>query len=348
MDKWYQKANNTDEDVVISSRIRLARNLRNYNFQERLADEDATRLVEEMCALKTELSGREGQKFISCSVNRQSETERTSMVEWHIISPQLCRKRQETGVILSDDESVSIMVNEEDHLRLQAVCSGFDMKNAWKIAGRIDDFFEQRVEYAYSEKYGYLTSCPTNVGTGLRASYMLFLPALTLGQMIDKLSDEVAKYGVVIRGMYGEGSKSRGFIYQVSNQKTLGCSETDIIVGLSRVVLQIVDQERRCRLKMLETDFEDIEDKVYRSYGVLKYSKLLTTQDAMTLLAQLKLGIDLKLIKCRSANGPFIHKLMMEIQPATMQKLAGRALGSDERKRYRADYLNRNVPEIEK
>lgn len=345
MEKWFQKKGNSGE-VVISSRIRLARNLADYNFQEKLQEEDAAKLVNSLKATGTELENREGQKFFTCTVNGQSEMEKSSLVEWHIISPELRKKNQTTGLILSEDESISIMLNEDDHIRIQTVCSGLDMKSAWQTATRIDDIFEQRVNYAYSDRFGYLTSCPTNVGTGLRASYMLFLPALTLGQMIEKLADEVGKYGVVIRGLYGEGTKSRGFLYQITNQKTLGCSEQDIIGGLTRVVMQVIEEEKRYRSRMLENDFDNLTDKVFRSYGVLRYAKYLTSQDAMMLLAQLKLGHDLGLIELKTSRPQLLHQLMMEIQPATIQKKAGKTLGSDERRRFRAEYLNKAIPEI--
>lgn len=345
MGKWYQETADNDE-IVVSARIRLARNLSKYNFQERLGDEEAEKMVSELRELTSELSQSEGVKYYSCNVNRQSELEKESMVEWHIISPALGKKKQDTGLILSDDESISIMLNEEDHIRLQSVVGGFNMRKAWRAADKIDNFLDERLDYAYSEKYGYLTSCPTNVGTGLRASYMLFLPALTLAAKIEKLADEVAKYGVVIRGIYGEGTKSLGFMYQVSNQKTLGCSEQDIMDSLTRIVSQIIVQEKKHREIMLSSGHRDLEDKVYRSYGVLRYARQLDTQDATMLLSQLKLGVDLKLISLKGGERFNFYYTMMELQPANLQKLAGGALGSDERKRFRAELLNSRLPEI--
>lgn len=343
MKKWYDEQS-VDSDVVISSRIRLARNIKGFYFQERMNRESAIQLVNKVTGLTKDLELKESQKFYHCNVNKLRDIDKASMVEWHIISPLLAEKELETGLIVSEDESISVMVNEEDHLRIQAVASGMNMEKAFLDADRIDDFFSEELGYAFNDRYGYLTSCPTNVGTGLRASYMVFLPALNISGSIDKLAEEIGRYGAQIRGIYGEGTKGLGHIFQISNKTTLGRSEKEIIDNLEKIVDQAVLQERKRREFLLNMNGDEIEDKVYRSYGVLKYAKSINTVDALMMLSQLKLGMDEDLIKLKEPIN--IHKLMMEITPANLQKSLGKSVGRGERDRYRAEYINKKLPQL--
>ena len=343
MKKWYEEQS-VDNDIVISSRIRLARNIKGFYFQERMNRESAIQLVNKVTGLTKDLELKENQKFYECSVNKLRDIDKASMVEYHIISPLLAEKEVETGLIVSQDESISVMVNEEDHLRIQAVASGMNMEKAFLDADRIDDFFSEKLGYVFNERYGYLTSCPTNVGTGLRASYMVFLPALNISGKIDKLAEEIGRYGAQIRGIYGEGTKGLGHIFQISNKTTLGRSEKEIIDNLEKIVDQAVLQERKRREFLLNMNGDEIEDKVYRSYGVLKYAKSINTIDALMMLSQLKLGMDEDLIKLKEPIN--IHKLMMEITPANLQKSLGKSIGRGERDRYRAEYINKNLPQL--
>ena len=266
------------------------------------------------------------------------------MVERHIVSPLLAEKKQATGLILSEDETVSIMINEADHGRIQAIVGGMNLEQAYEEADKTDDIAYEKLHFAYDEKYGYLTACPTNAGTGMRASFMVFLPALSSARMIQKLIEEVGKYGVTIRGIYGEGTKSLGNIYQISNQKTLGNSEREIIDNLNRIVMQVVKQERKRREYMLSVNSDDIQDQVYRSYGVLRYARQISSNDAMTLLSQLKFGLDSGLIKFdREFN---IHKLMMGVQPGSLQWSLGKNVGSITRDQARAEYIRKELPTI--
>lgn len=349
MNSWYNETTKLG-DVVISSRIRLARNLADYPFSQCLKEEEAGRLVEKLKTMTEKIQEKEKDPFSFYQVDQLEEIERASMVEWHILSPLLCGKKQNTGLILAKDENISILLNEEDHIRIQSVTSGDHILDAYQTADRIDQILEEELEYAFHTQYGYLTACPTNVGTGLRASYMLFLPAITICGKLERLAQEVAKYGVTIRGMYGEGSKSFGYLYQISNQKTLGSSEVEIIENLNQLVVQILQQERMRRFMMLNENPLDLEDKVYRSYAILKYAKKLTLQDAMMLLAQLKFGIDTSVIQLEGLDKPEelpnLHRLMMEIQPATIQKLLGHTAGPEECNRFRAEYMNGRLPKI--
>lgn len=341
--KWYEQTV-PDSDVVISSRIRLARNLENYSFSSKLNDEDANLLVDEVKKITADLSEKENRKFYSCNISTLSDIDKTAMVERHIVSPLLAEKKQATGLILSEDETVSIMINEEDHVRIQAIVGGMNLEQAYEEADKTDDIAYEKLHFAYDEKYGYLTACPTNAGTGMRASFMVFLPALSSARMIQKLIEEVGKYGVTIRGIYGEGTKSLGNIYQISNQKTLGNSEREIIDNLNRIVMQVVKQERKRREYMLSVNSDDIQDQVYRSYGVLRYARQISSNDAMTLLSQLKFGLDSGLIKFdREFN---IHKLMMGVQPGSLQWSLGKNVGSITRDQARAEYIRKELPTI--
>jgi protein arginine kinase len=341
--KWYEQIV-SDSDVVISSRVRLARNLVTYPFSSKIVEEQAAALVNEVKQISGALSEKENRRFYACNISTLSDIDKIAMVERHIVSPLLAEKEQTTGLILADDESVSIMINEEDHVRIQAIVGGMNLEQAYAEADRIDDIAYEKLQFAYDEKYGYLTACPTNAGTGMRASCMVFLPALTSARMIQKLIEEVGKYGVTIRGIYGEGTKSLGSIYQISNQKTMGISESEIIENLKRIVLQVVKQERKRREYMLSVSADEIEDQVFRSYGVLKYARQISSDDAMTLLSQLKFGADCDLIRFdREFN---VHKLMMGVQPGSLQWTLGKNVGSLTRDQARAEYIRKELPTI--
>ena len=341
--KWYKEPSRNN-DVVISSRIRLARNLSKYPFSPKLVEVQAAEMVKEVKEASIVLEEQMKTPLFSCNVDVLADTDKTAMVERHIISPLLVEKKQSTGLILSEDEKISIMINEEDHLRIQSITGGMNIVEAFKTANQIDDIANEVLGFAYHEQFGYLTACPTNVGTGLRASYMVFLPALTTAGKIIKLAEELGQYGIALRGTYGEASKSMGSIYQISNQKTLGSTERDIIDNLNRIVEQVIKQERRQRDHMLTSNYDEIEDKVHRSYGILKHAKIISSNDAMTLLAQLKLGMDMKMIQL--GEGYNVHELMMEIQPGNLQSNLDKNVGSVQRDRYRADYIRKKLPEI--
>ena len=341
--KWYEEIV-PDGDVVISSRVRLARNLEDFKFSPLLVEAEAVKLVDRVKSITTSLAEQDKRKYYSCNIQTLSDIDKAAMVERHIVSPLLAEKEQTTGLILSEDETVSIMINEEDHVRIQAIVAGMNIEGAYEIANRIDDIAYEQLKFAYDEKYGYMTSCPTNSGTGMRASCMVFLPALSAARMIQKLFEEVGRYGVTIRGIYGEGTKSLGSIYQISNQKTLGNSELEIIDNLKRIVDQVVKQERKRREYMLSLNSDEIEDQVYRAYGVLKYARNISSDDAMTLLSQLKFGLDCGLIKFDKEFN--IHKMMMGVQPGSLQWTIGKNVGSIARDRARAEYIRKELPTI--
>lgn len=341
--KWYEQMV-PDSDVVISSRVRLARNLETYPFSTILTEEQAVALVQEVKSIGTKLEEEDNRKYYGCNINSLTEIDRAAMVERHIVSPMLAEKAQTTGLILSEDETISLMINEEDHIRIQALVGGLNLETAYEEANRIDDIACELLNFAFDEKYGYLTTCPSNVGTGMRASCMVFLPALSAGRMIGKLMEEVGKYGVTIRGIYGEGTKSLGHLYQISNQKTLGYSERDIIDNLNRIVSQVVKQERRRREYMLSVNSDELEDQVHRSYGILKYARQISAEDAFIYLSQLKFGADCNLIEFDHKIN--IHQLMMGVQPGSLQWTLGKNLGSQTRDQARAEYIRHELPNI--
>lgn len=342
MRKWYEEEGEYS-DVVIASRICLARNLRRYPFSPKLSEEGAIALNKEVVEKLKDIKNESG-TFLSYTMNHIDQITKMSMLERFLISLNMVEKKQESSLLIAPDEKASIMINEEDHLRIQSLIGTMNMKKALEEVNLIDDYIEEKLDISYHKKYGYLTCSPTNVGTGLKASYLVFLPALYAADKMNQLMSEASKFGISICGMYGEGTKAFANIYQISNQKTLGMTEEDIIEKLDGVVLQIIHQERKRREYILNNNYSILEDQIYRSYGVLKYAKQINTKDAMTLLSQLKFGEDTKTVTLDKPNA--IFQLMMDIQPASLQKKRGRIAGSAQRDQKRAEYINSHLPEL--
>lgn len=340
MNKWYDKQE--EDSIVISSRIRLARNLAEYRFADKMKEKECAALVQRVRTATAVLEQKEGMKYYSCNVNKLSDMEKESLKEWHIISNLLAEKHQETAIVISEDEGISIMVNEEDHIRIQSVTPGADLDGAYFRADRVDNCLEE-LNYAFDNRYGYLTTSPFNVGTGMRASYLVFLPAIAMAGKIQKLAEEAGRYGIMIRGILGEGIKTQGYLYRISNQKTIGITEREIIESLKQILRQIIDQENKYRDYLCSISADEIEDKVYRSYGVLRYAKKISAEDALLLLAQLKFGRDLGLIPLK--NHLNLYEQMVKIQPANLQKIYGKSLSSTERCACRGRYLNKLMAE---
>lgn len=342
MPKWYEEQGEYN-DVVISSRVRLARNLKKYPFSPKLGGTLASQMIEE---IKEKLEGIENNsgKLLYSSISHMEKADRLAMLERHVISLTMVNKEQETGLFMAEDESAGIMINEEDHLRIQALTGAMNIEKAFEQANQLDDWIDKRLEIAYDDHYGYLTACPTNVGTGLRASYMVFLPALESAGQIPRLIEEAAKLGIAFRGMYGEGTKAYAGIYQISNQKTLGSTERDIIENLNNVVYQVINQERKRREYMLKEHYSALEDQIYRAYGVLRYAKQLSAKDAMTFLSHLKFGVDTGILKIEKNSRLFT--LMMEIQPGNLWHTKRTELNNAPEDRVRAAYLNASLPEL--
>lgn len=342
--KWYYDSAAYHE-VVLSGSVTLARNLADFDFPAKMSEEDAAEVVSKVRGITTELGAREGREYYSCRVDKLSNTEKDCLIESHTITPSLKRRKDPSGLIISEDESISIMVNEDDHIHIQAIRPGYNLREAYKDANRIDDYIDSVMPYCFSEKYGYLTSKLTDAGTGMHASYLLSLPGITMGGKVDALQEEISRFDVSLKGIYGEGSKSAGFIFQLINRKTLGFTENEILENLEQVTAQIVDIEKNLRKGLFKNVGTEITDRIYRSYGVLKYAKNLPQKDAMVLLAQLKLGSDCGGIKIKG-GGSALHRLMIEMQPGNLQTIYKKSMGSTQRDEYRAKYLNENLPEL--
>lgn len=284
---------NMENDVVISTRIRLARNLSGIPFPSRMTDKQREELKQKVkttiCESNTPFS--KSLKFIDIAA--VPENELGAMVERHVISPEFAQSRKSRAIILSDDESISIMIGEEDHIRIQVILSGLQLEKAYDIAERLDTLLYDSLHFAFDENLGYLTECPTNLGTGLRASVMLHLPTTEAAGEISALSDTVAKIGFTVRGMYGEGSKSAASLYQVSNQITLGISEKNALDNLKIITTQLIEKERTARAGL---DRLRAEDSVYRALGTLKSCRILDSGEMMKLLSRIKLGISMGIL----------------------------------------------------
>jgi protein arginine kinase len=330
-----------ESDIVISSRIRLARNLAAFPFTNRAGSgqkSEIEALLRERIA-KLELDPKLGY----LNVPTLSSLDRQFLVERQLISRELAAADGPRGVALGPPETVSVMVNEEDHLRMQVMRSGFTLDEAWQEIDRVDDLLEQRVTYAFSEEFGYLTACPTNVGTGMRASVMLHLPALEHTKQIEKVFRALQKINLAVRGLYGEGSRASGHFYQISNQVTLGKSETNILNEIQGVIPQIITYERQARTSWLRDNRQGLQDKISRAYGTLCSATMMTSEETMELLSYVRLGINLRLIE--DITIPTVNELFIQTQPAHLQKLMGTSLDGEERNAARARYLRTRLRE---
>lgn len=315
---WYQKTG-ADGDVVISTRVRLARDLAHLPFPARMTDEQRKDMISQVFGAfpDDQTCAFERRRMTACS-----QRELLAMVERHLISPEFAREPSGEALLVLPDESVSIMVGEEDHLRIQVMRSGFDLDSAWQEATCWDDYLDSRLHFAFDERLGYLTQCPTNLGTGMRASVMLHLPALQEKGIVQQLATTVSKLGLTIRGLYGEGSKPEGALYQLSNQVTLGITEQEAIENLRSIVMQIVREERTCREQLRENPA--FEDRVFRAWGILKYARLLTGNEFMALISQVRMGVALGMIESLSLDA--LDSLLIEAQAGALMEAAGEDL----------------------
>lgn len=337
----WMDAEGPDADIVLSSRIRLARNLTDFAFSVNASDEQREKAFEYIKErLENETYQSMGQ-FELITMDELELIEKKVLVEKHLISPNLTQFSSHSAVFINEKESISIMVNEEDHLRIQCLFPGFQLKEALTLANGIDDWLEEKFNYAFHEERGYLTSCPTNVGTGLRASVMVHLPALMLTQRMNRIAPVINQFGLVVRGIYGEGSEALGNVFQISNQITLGKSEEDIVEDLRSVVMQLIQQEKAARQDLLETSKLQLEDRVYRSYGILAFSRIIHSKEAATCLSDIRLGIDLGLIKDVSRN--ILNELMVLTQPGFLQHYFKEMLSPGERDIKRATLIRERV-----
>ncbi len=344
------RTDGTDSDVVLSSRVRLARNLAGQPFVHKSTEADL-RQVLDVC--KGAIEGAAlGEKVVWVDLHETPAMDRSLLLERHLVSGQLAKGKMGTNRKSADwpravafglpGERAAVMVNEEDHLRLQVMRGGFALHDAWAEADAIDDAIEAGVDYAFSPRLGYLTACPTNVGTGVRFSVMLHLPALRMVGEIDKVKRAAADMSLAVRGFYGEGSEASGDFYQLSNQTTLGKSEQLLLEELGeRIVPEVIEYERQSRQTLMTKRRWQIEDAVHRALGVLRHARLLRTEESMKLLSVLRLGVALEIVQQASIDD--IHRLMLLVQPAHLQRVVGQDMAQDERRRARAKIVRERL-----
>ncbi len=321
-------------DVVISTRIRFARNLKEYPFPCRLSEDKKRKVASIIKEAVLEGHSAISDRFKYIQMSELTQEEAVSLVERHLVSPEFISGRQGRGLLLLNDESVSIMINEEDHVRIQVISRGMKLNETYELADKIDTLLDERLDFAFDEKLGYLTQCPTNIGTGMRASLMLHLPALQESGAMGKIAASLSKLGIVIRGLYGENTDPSGAIYQLSNQVTLGITEQEAIKNLHDIAMQLVAQERNTREQLSENI--NMLDSIYRSYGILSYAKLISNSECMKLLSNVRFGVEMG---CFEIDFDTLDRLFIEIQPATLMKNIGKKLTPAERDHIRAELV---------
>jgi protein arginine kinase len=328
--------------IVLSSRVRLARNLKAFAFPgwakktERIKALDLIRpAVESLPSMADRFSE---------SMENLSVLDKNILVERHLISREHAAKNAGSGLVVNRDESLCVMINEEDHLRMQALRPGLQMKQAWQAIDQVDSKLERKLEYAFSPELGYLTACPTNVGTGIRVSAMLHLPGLVLAEQINQIIQAVNKLGLAVRGLYGEGTEALGNVFQVSNQMTLGETETDIVERLNKVLAQIIEHEENARSLLLEKKPKAVYNHIGRAYGILANAHSISSKETLNLLSLMRLGVDLALFP--DLDRWRVDELFVTTQPAHLQKLHAEKLSAEERDLLRADMLRERLREV--
>lgn len=339
MDKKWYELNGNNGDVVISTRIRLARNLKEYPFPTRCTPAQKKEIADKVKNAIINGNSVISPRFSCIDIDNINAGEKVSLVERHLVSPEFISENGGKSLLLLDDESVAIMINEEDHIRLQVMAQGLDLDSAYETADRIESLLDEHLNFAFNENLGYLTQCPTNLGTGMRASVMLHLPALQNSKAMRKISENLAKLGLTIRGTYGEGTEPIAALYQLSNQISLGISEKTAIENLKNIAKQLAAQEISSREKMVK--HISVQDVIYRSEGTLRSARLISNEEAMKHLSYVRMGITTGLID--SIPLDTVNKLFIDIQPATLMKNVGKALSSQERDAIRATLIRNSL-----
>ena len=324
--------------IVVSSRLRFARNIRGFSFPGRanpVAKKEVRKLVEKKLESSKLMHGS-----LYVHLDELEELDRQFLVERHLISKEHARGDAGGALAISNKEIMSLMINEEDHLRIQVLYSGFQLEEALDQINKLDDEMEAVLDYAFLPSIGYLTACPTNVGTGLRASTMLHLPGLVFVNQINQVLQAIVKLGLAVRGLYGEGTEASGNLFQISNQVTLGITEEDIVNNLRKVINQIVGHEKKARQALYQKNRKALEDRVYRAYGLLTSARIISSKETIELLSTLKLGLDFQLADYDLGA---INELFIITQPAHLQKLAGKELKPEGRDILRADLIRERL-----
>src|SRR3989338_2218030 len=329
----------TNANIVMSSRIRLARNLVKKSFTNKARKKELLEVMDSVQSAMQTIDYFKNSLFVK--ISELDNVDKQFLIERHLMSHEHAANPEGKALVVSKEEVLSVMINEEDHIRIQVLKSGFDMDEAWKIADAIDDSLAQKLDFAYSSNWGYLTACPTNTGTAMRGSVMLHLPALVMTKQINKVMSAISKLSFASRGFYGEGTQASGNFYQISNQVSMGHSEEEIIQNINGLIRQIIEQEEQARQALMIQNRPMLEDKIFRSQGILKNAHIISSQETVELLSMMRLGIDLSIIK--DIDRKIINELFIMIQPAHLQKLEGKKLTAAERDTKRAHLIRQKL-----
>lgn len=328
-----------NSDIVMSSRIRLARNLSKYPFSHWASKKEQEAILK--LSKDAIASSKKIKKSLCLDMGKVDMIDRQFLVERHLMSKEHAVDAEYKGLCISEREVLSVMINEEDHLRIQVMKSGFDLRDAWFIISDIDNELGNLLNYAYSLDFGYLTACPTNAGTGMRASVMLHLPSLVMTKQIGKVLQAITKLSLTTRGLYGEGTEASGNFFQISNQVSLGHKEEDIIDNIERIIKQIIDHEESARQALLSQNRAQLEDRIWRAYGTLKSAHIITSSETIDLLSLVRLGVDLGSIK--ELDRSLINELFTITQPAHLQKIEKKKLDPNQRDIKRAEIIRKKL-----
>ena len=337
-----ETVNDGKQLVVMSSRVRLARNLQGFPFPGWAKKADRQRSLDTVMEAAVALPEMKG--CLSRAMDSFTALEKQLLVERHLISREHAAKNVGSGVVINKAETVTLMINEEDHLRMQSLLPGLCLRKVWETIDGVDSELEAKLPYAFSARLGYLTACPTNVGTGIRASVMLHLPALVLAEQVNQVVQAVNKLGLAVRGLYGEGTEASGNLFEVSNQTTLGEREQDLIERLNKVIGQIIEHELNARQLLLEKRPQMVYDQIGRAYGILTNSCVLSSKEAMNLLSVLRLGVDSDLVHGVQPNQ--IDEMFLMTQPAHLQQHVKQKLSAEERDVLRASILRERLKDV--
>ena len=333
------KGTGPNADIVISSRIRLARNLNKLPFPHWANKKQGEEALNNIVSAVNTVDYLKGTTVFRMA--EMDSVDKQFLIERHLMSLEHAQKTENKALVVDNDEIVSIMVNEEDHMRIQVMQSGFNLFEAWNIISQIDDSLAKALSFAFSSEWGYLTACPTNTGTGMRGSIMLHLPALVMTRQIDRVLAAIAKLSFTTRGLYGEGTQASGNFFQISNQVSLGPSEQEIIDNINSIIRQIIEQEAQAREIMMSKSIALLEDRINRSLGILKSARIITSQETIELLSMVRLGTDLGIIKNVSRSR--LNELFIITQPAHLQKIEGKKISSEERDIKRAELIRERL-----
>ena len=343
MAKWFEEAEKEMSNVIYS-RVRLVRNWKEYPFPGKMTREQGAEMTARLNEGLKDIGSLDGCRYAKAELERLADLDRAALTERRVLGRSMSKKKGPASLIVSEDERASIVLNGDDHIRIQVLEAGLNLEGCYKRADRMDDYISERFEYSFDEKYGYLTSYPTNVGTGLRASVVLHLPLLSRKRSFNSLVADMGRFGTAVRGVYGEESENYGSLYQVSNQKTLGQSEREIIELVTKAAAELDAQERRLRQEALKQKPLGCQDEVYKSYGVLRYARRLTRKDAMEFLSQIMVGVRDGILKTKEPCS--IYRIMLGIQPANLLKLAEKPMEKEELEAARAQFVRAELPEI--